>query len=121
SVLGTSGCGLIGIDWLILAQTDYINLVSGNVALRGQILNHSIGTTLAESVIVFRVAHRIGRALHGQDVTLGIRDIAGQLVERGLGVLGQVVFIKTKVFRGFGHDFIIVEVRDGILQRIYAV
>ncbi len=40
TVLGTSGGSLVGIGWLVLAQTNHINLVGRNVVFRRQVLNN---------------------------------------------------------------------------------
>src|SRR5690242_7633585 len=48
TVLCPAVSGLVGIDWLILAQADQVDLVRRNIVLRSQILNHRISATLAE-------------------------------------------------------------------------
>src|SRR5271156_4112576 len=51
-VFGAPGSGRVWCDFLILANTDQIKLVRRHVVLRGQILNHGLGTALAEIVVI---------------------------------------------------------------------
>ena len=68
--------------------------------LRSQVLNHGIGTALAESVVVFRVAYRVRTAFDRNDVTLGAGHVSGELIEGFLRGLGQVVFVETEMNGG---------------------
>src|SRR6185437_16933961 len=65
--------------------------------------------------------NRIRATLDRNDVSLGVRDGAGHLVQLVFGLFGQKVFIKTKVHRGFTDDLIVVEIGDGISQHINPV
>src|ERR1700730_2638989 len=47
AILTPALSGLVRLDRLVLAQSDYVNLVGRDAVLRGQILNHSSGTALA--------------------------------------------------------------------------
>src|SRR5882762_11331553 len=106
AVLGATVASLVGLDRLILAQPDQINLVGRNALLRSQVLNYSIGTALAQIVVVFRGAHRVGRALYRNDVSLGSGNAGGQLVDGLSGVLRQIVLVEPEMHRCLNHGAI---------------
>jgi hypothetical protein len=54
TIRGPSFTGLICVYRFVFAQSDQVNLVSGNAMLRRQILDYCVGTTLAKLVVVVR-------------------------------------------------------------------
>src|SRR6202163_1570279 len=121
AVLCATIAGFIGLDRPILAQPDQINLVGRNALLRRQVLNHSIGAALAQIVVVLRGAHRVGRALYGNDVSLGSGDTGGQLVDGLSGILRQIVLVESEMYSCLNHGAIVIEVDDGIGQNIHTL
>src|SRR5882762_9368585 len=81
AVLGTAIGGFVALHRLVLAQSNHVNLVSGNVVLAGQILNDCGRTALAEVVVVVSSTDGIRTAFDGDQVALGFADLAGKLVE----------------------------------------
>src|SRR4029077_21095774 len=106
AVLSSTITGLVRLNWLVLAQTNQIDLVGRDAVLRCQVLNHGISATLAESVVVICIACRVSAALDGNNVALCIGYIRCQLVQRFLASLGQVVLVETKLHRGLGDHAI---------------
>src|SRR6202795_643601 len=119
AVLGATIAGFIGLDRLILAQPDQINLVGRNALLCSQVLNHSIGTALAQIVVVLRCAHRVGRAFYRDDVSLGSGNAGGQLVDRFSGVLRQIILVESEMHRRLYHWAIVIEVDDRVGQSVH--
>src|SRR5689334_2572986 len=72
TVLGTAFSCLVGVEWLVFAQSHHINLVCGDIVLGSQILDHRVGATFAESIVVFSIADRIRSTLERNDVALGV-------------------------------------------------
>ena len=64
AVLGATVSSFVGLHRVILAQSDEINLVGRDALLRSQILNHSVGPTLAQVVVVVGSPDRIGSAFN---------------------------------------------------------
>src|SRR5258708_29171404 len=88
AVLGTAIGGLIALHRLVLAQSDHVNLVSGNVVLACQVLNDGGRTTLAQVVVVVRGANGIRATFHGYQIAPGLSDLACKLGEGFLRVFG---------------------------------
>src|SRR5262249_38021344 len=86
-----------------------------------QVLNHRVGTALAEIVVVFRAAYRVGAAFHGDDVALGRGDTGRELVELFLRLLGQVVLVESEQNRSIGDGTIIIEIDDGVGEQVDAL
>src|ERR1700687_1126014 len=118
AILGATAGSFIGLDRLILTQPDLINLVGRNALLRSQVLNHSIGTALAQIVVVLWTAHRVGRAFNRDDVSLGSRNAGRQLVDRFPGVLRQIVPVESEMHRRLHYRTIVVEVDDSVGQSV---
>src|ERR1039458_5323114 len=97
AVLGAAAGSFIRLDRLILAQPDQINLVARNVLLRSQVLNHRIGAALAQIVVVLCAAHRVGRALYRDDVSLDSGNAGGKLVDGFPGFLRQIVLVESEM------------------------
>src|ERR1041385_6358774 len=53
---------LVVFDWLILAQSNEVNLVRGNAVFRAQVLNHCVRPPLAQAVVVVGRPARLGAA-----------------------------------------------------------
>src|SRR6266851_1105747 len=121
AVLGTAVGSLIRLHRLVLTQPDQINLVGRNTLLRRQILNHSIGAALAQIVVVLFAAHRVGRALDCDDVSLGRGDAGGKLVDRFLGLLRQIVLVEPEMHRRLHHWAIVIEVDDRVGQSVHTL
>src|SRR5690242_1166018 len=52
AVVGASGGRLVGLNWLVFAEADHINLVSRHVVFGREVLNHRIGAALTEVIVV---------------------------------------------------------------------
>src|SRR5882672_46983 len=76
AVLGTAIGGFVALHRLVLAQSNHVNLVSGNVVLAGQILNDCGRTALAEVVVVVSSTDGIRTAFDGDQVAFGFADLA---------------------------------------------
>jgi len=71
---------LIGLDRLILTDADQVNLVSRDIVLRREILNHRTGAALAQIIVVIGGTDRVRSAFQGHDVTLRVGNFRGQFV-----------------------------------------
>ena len=59
AILSATFPSLIALDRLIFTQPNQIHLVGRNAVLRSQVLNHGVGTTLTEVVVVILAADGI--------------------------------------------------------------
>src|SRR5579864_9554533 len=64
--------GLVVLDRLVLAQSDQINLVGGNVVFRAEILDHRIRAALTQAIVIVCRPDRIRSTFDRNDVALGV-------------------------------------------------
>ena len=120
-ILRATICGLVGLNRLVLAKPNQIDLVGRHAVLRCQVLNDCIRAALAEVIVVGRATDRIRSTFDRDDVALGVGDIRRHLIQGFLGFLGEVVFIEAKVHRGLSDRTIVIQVGYGTRQGVHAV
>src|SRR5579864_1852722 len=121
AVRGAAITSLVVLDRLVLAQSDQINLVGGNVVFRTELLDHRIRTALAQAIVVICWPDRIRSTLDRNDVALGVGHGSREFVEILFGLLGQKVFVEAKVDGSLAHDAIVIEVRDRVGKHVNPV
>ena len=122
AILGSAGSRAIAGYLLILADTDEIELVRRNVVLRRKIIHDRIRATLAQAIVVVRIARGVRAARDRENVAALLRQ---RLAAKSSSVLRSSAvrtdLSKPKVTFTSDDRLVIVQVRDHAVERIDAV
>src|SRR6266404_1924846 len=87
------------VDRLILAESDDLNAIDGDIMLRYEVGLHGLGAATAEVEVIFGSAGLVREAFDGHEIALHASDLgAAELVELLFRIIGQLCGIEFEQY-----------------------
>src|SRR5579863_3358955 len=107
--------GIVGSDFLVLADANEVEAAGGDVVLGGEVLHHGVRATLAEVVVVVVGADRVGSSSDFEDVVFGTRQLLAEGVQLVLVILGEDGLVEAEGDGDVAGGVVVVQsLDDGI-------
>src|SRR5579862_5223163 len=114
AVLGTGGAGVTVVNRLLLAESNLVDPIDGDIVFGHQIFRHGIGAFAAERFIVLLRAGAVGEALDSDEIALILRGVGYHAVQVFAVFGSEGVFVECEGYGEIRDLLIVVQVSDDL-------